>query len=139
MKALFVDTAGFMACADGADRANDRARAARDEALRCGELLVTTDHVVGETLSLLRFRLGLDAAEAWWRQVDGSARVRVEWIDVERAERARHAFFRYRDKDWSFTDCTSLVVMRELRLKRVLSTDHHFVQMGFTVLPGGGR
>jgi predicted nucleic acid-binding protein len=27
------------------------------------------------------------------------------------------------------------VVMRELRLKRVLTTDHHFSQMGFTVLP----
>jgi hypothetical protein len=36
----------------------------------------------------------------------------------------------YRDKDFSFTDCTSLAVMRELRLTQGLSTDQHFDQMG---------
>jgi predicted nucleic acid-binding protein len=51
------------------------------------------------------------------------------------ASRVRQA----RDQDWSFTDCTSLVLMRELRLKRVLTTDHHFTRMGFTVLPEEGR
>ena len=54
---------------------------------------------------------------------------------MERAEKARKAFFRYRDKTYSFTDCTSLVVMQELKLKNVLTTDHHFRQMGFQVLP----
>ena len=39
---------------------------------------------------------------------------------MERAEKARKVFFRYRDKDYSFTDCTSLVVMQELRLKQAL-------------------
>jgi len=29
----------------------------------------------------------------------------------------------------------SLVVMQELRLKQALTTDHHFRQMGFQVLP----
>jgi predicted nucleic acid-binding protein len=54
---------------------------------------------------------------------------------VLRAEKARALFFRHRDKDHSFTDCTSFVVMRELRLREVLSTDHHFRQMGFRALP----
>jgi predicted nucleic acid-binding protein len=44
-------------------------------------------------------------------------------------------FFRYRDKDFSFTDCTSFVVMKELRLQQVLTTDAHFAQMGFQMLP----
>ena len=52
-----------------------------------------------------------------------------------RAERARQVFFRHRDKEYSFTDCTSLVVMQELKLKQVLTTDRHFRQMGFEVLP----
>ena len=88
-----------------------------------------------ETLTLIRMRLGLEAAERWWGQVEGSSRLRWEWIGMERAEKARKAFFRYRDKNYSFTDCTSLVVMQELRLKQALTTDRHFRQMGFQVLP----
>ena len=38
-------------------------------------------------------------------------------------------------KDFSFTDCCSFVVMRELRIRRVLTLDHHFRQMGFEVVP----
>jgi hypothetical protein len=135
MKGLFVDTAGWMACADRADPQHARASDARDAALERGELLVTTDYVVDETLTLIRKRLGLAAAEAWWRQVEGSSRLRWESIDWARAEKARGLFFRYRDKDYSFTDCTSFVVMQELRLKQALTTDDHFRQMGFRILP----
>ena len=135
MKGLFVDTAGWMACADRADPQHVRASDARDAALERGELLVTTDYVVDETLTLIRKRLGLAAAEAWWRQVEGSSRLRWEWIDLARAEKARGLFFRCRDKDYSFTDCTSFVVMQELRLKQALTTDDHFRQMGFRTLP----
>ena len=44
-------------------------------------------------------------------------------------------FFRCRDKNCSFTDCTSFVVMRELRLQEALTTDRHFMQMGFHAVP----
>lgn len=136
MKALFIDTAGWIACADSADPAHARSRAARDAALEAGQALVTTDFVVDETLTLIRVRLGLDAAEAWWRQVDDSSRLRWERVDSPRFDKARDLFFQYRDKAFSFTDCTSFVIMRELRLTHVMSTDRHFRQMGFHVLPG---
>lgn len=139
MKALFVDTAGWVACADSADPAHVRCGAARDAALEAGQTLVTTDFVVDETLTLVRFRLGLGAADAWWLQVDQSARLRWERVDSDRFEKAPHLFFHYRDKDFSFTDCTSFVIMREFRLTHALTTDHHFRQAGFQVLPGPRR
>ena len=124
-----------MACADEGDPAHARARESRDETLELGNVLVTTDYVIDETLTLFRIRLGLAAAKTWWEQLEGSSRLRWEWIGMDRAEKARRAFFRFRDKNYSFTDCTSLVVMQELKLKHVLTTDHHFRQMGFQVLP----
>jgi predicted nucleic acid-binding protein len=135
MKGLFVDTAGWVACADAADPAHKQAAAARDHWLDEGGVLVTTDYVADETLTFLRLRLGLDAAEAWWRQVDGSSRLRWEFVSLARADKARGLFFRYRDKEFSFTDCTSFVVMRELKLRDALTTDHHFAQIGFTLKP----
>lgn len=136
MKGLFVDTGGWMACADAADPAHRRACDARDGALEARLPLVTTDFVVDETLTLLRVRLGLPAAEAWWRQIDRSARLRWERVSAERFDRARQLFFLYRDKRFSFTDCTSFVVMQELKLTRALATDRHFRQMGFQAVPG---
>lgn len=135
MTPLFVDTAGWMACADASDAAHVSCRKARDGAMRGGQVLVTTDYVVNETLTLLRVRLGVEAAEAWWRQVDGSSRVRWERVDASRFDRAVWLFFQYRDKGFSFTDCTSFAVMRELRIGTALTTDRHFRQMGFQVAP----
>ncbi len=70
-----------------------------------------------------------------WQQLDGSARRRIESIDETRREWARSLFFGYRDKEFSFTDCCSFVLMRELRIRRALTLDHHFLQMGFEVIP----
>lgn len=135
MKSIFVDTAAWIAAADSADISGPSVREARDRWLSEGGILVTTDYVVDETLTTIRFRLGLDAAEAWWRQIEGSTRRRIESVGAARRERARSLFLGYRDKDFSFTDCCSFVVMRELRIRRVLTLDHHFRRMGFEVVP----
>jgi predicted nucleic acid-binding protein len=139
MNNVFVDTGGWMACADSADPAHMSSCAARDAVLEAGHNLVTTDYIVDEMLTLIGFRLGLRAAGAWWRQIDGSSRLRWERIEADRFERARQLFFQYRDKDLSFTDCTSIALMRELKLTRALTTDRHFHQMGFQVLPAVGH
>jgi predicted nucleic acid-binding protein len=124
-----------MAMADAADPAHHTARRARDECLRGGGLLVSTDYVTDEALTLIRLRLGLRAASDWWDQVEGSSRLRWEWIDPVRAEKARTWFFQWKDKDFSFTECTSFVVMKELRIRRALTMDHHFAQAGFEMIP----
>ena len=136
MRLLFVDTAGWMACADESDPAHRNAVTARDSWIEGGGLFVTSDYVADETLTLLRIRLGIDAAETWWQQVDGSSRLRWEYVHPARADKAREFFFRFRDKDFSFTDCTSFILMRELRLREALTTDHHFLQAGFGIRPG---
>ena len=132
---LFVDTAAWVSAADASDPRSSHVREAPDTWLAGGGVLVTTDYVIDETLTTIRFRIGLDASEKWWHQVEGSSRLRLEVIDVSRAERARSIFFRYGDKDFSFTDCTSFVLMNELRLCKALTLDHHFQQMGFEVIP----
>jgi hypothetical protein len=40
------------------------------------------------------------------------------------------------DKDYSFTDCTSFVLVRRLGLRRVVATDADFQREGFDVVPG---
>jgi predicted nucleic acid-binding protein len=135
MKGLFVDTSAWVASEDMADPRCQAVLEARDAWFREGGVLVTTDYVLAETLTTLRKRLGLHVAEGWWNRIENSLRVRWEWIGHDRAAKARALFFRHHDKDYSLTDCTSFVVMKELKLNHALATDKHFTQAGFRVLP----
>jgi predicted nucleic acid-binding protein len=38
------------------------------------------------------------------------------------------------DKEYSLTDCRSMLAMRALGISEVLTNDHHFTQEGFTIL-----
>ena len=135
MRLVFVDTAGWMAMADESDPLHRAARRTRDRHLEEGGLLVTSDYVMDETLTLIRMRIGLDAARTFWEQTSQSPRLRWERIDTRRVQAAIEWFFRWTDKTFSFTDCTSFVVMRELHLKQALTCDRHFRDAGFETLP----
>ena len=62
MKPVFVDTAGWMMLADASDTAHKQAVAFRDAWLKGGGVLVSTDFVMDETLTLLRTSIGNFAA-----------------------------------------------------------------------------
>ncbi|MCP4679539.1 MAG: type II toxin-antitoxin system VapC family toxin [Deltaproteobacteria bacterium] len=135
MKSVFVDTAGWMMMADSADRRHEKASAFRDRFLSRRGLLITTDYVVDETLTLLRMRIGLEAAQKWWWMVSGSNRLDIELVDPHRTDLAREWFFGWSDQRFSFTDCTSFVVMRDLGISRALTSDAHFRTAGFETVP----
>jgi predicted nucleic acid-binding protein len=60
--------------------------------------------------------------------------LRLEWVEQDRFQAAASLFRRHKDKEWSFTDCVSFAVMRELNIRDCFTTDHHFEQAGFTPL-----
>src|SRR5213592_4210911 len=91
MRALFVDTGGWMGMADAADPRHEMCRVARDEWLRRGGILLSTDYVLDETLTLIRLRLGLRTASQWWDQIEGSRRVLWEWVNPQREPRRHEA------------------------------------------------
>ncbi len=42
-------------------------------------------------------------------------------------------FVRRRDKEWSFPDCVSFIVMKDREIADALTAEHHFEQSGFTL------
>ncbi|HLE40063.1 MAG TPA: PIN domain-containing protein, partial [Nitrospirota bacterium] len=54
----------------------------------------------------------------------------------EDEDRAWEIFLRYKDQDFSYTDCTSFAVMERLKLDAAFSFDQHFKAMKFHVVPG---
>ena len=135
MNRLFIDTAGWMAMADAKDPLHLKSLKFRDKSLEEGAILVTSNYILDETLTLIRMRLGIEAAEKWWGLISESIRCNVEWITPDRAQKALHFFFRWRDQSFSFTDCTSFTLMRELVIENVLTADTHFITAGFQTQP----
>jgi len=135
MKKIFIDTGGWMSMADQAAPAHQASISIRDRYLEQDYIFVTSDYVIDETLTLIRMRLGIDAAEKWWNHIERSPRLRFETVFVERLEKARTWFFKWRDKPFSFTDCTSFVIMKELGIKEALTVDKHFLEAEFEILP----
>lgn len=139
---LFVDTWGWLALADDREPGHARATAEFRNHLAPGRS-VTTDYVLDETFTRLFQRLSYDRAKRFaQRTLDAvsSGFLRLERIDSERFGAAWRLRLRYHDHPGiSFTDFTSFVVMRELKIRDVLTADAHFakVNLGFRRLPGG--
>jgi predicted nucleic acid-binding protein len=98
--------------------------------------LVTTDEVLTEVLNHFS-HLG----PIWRAKVAALVRSVRSNPDVEVLPQTRADFdsalglYEARpDKEYSLTDCRSMVAMRDHGLTEVLTHDHHFTQEGFTIL-----
>jgi len=124
---IFVDTGACYASLVPTD--SDHGRAKTWLAVNDSPLL-TTDYVIDETLTLLRVRgerkRALHLGERFFH--DGLAEIHK--ITAEDLLRAWEVFQQFDDKGWSFTDCTSKVVMEQLGVTVAFAFDHHFKQFG---------
>jgi predicted nucleic acid-binding protein len=59
----------------------------------------------------------------------------VQLLSQTQVEAAIELFRNRPDKGWSFTDCSSFVLMREYNLQVALAVDGHFRQAGFLTQP----
>jgi uncharacterized protein len=123
---LFVDTSVWYAAADRSDASNARAKAV----LSAGEPLVTTDHILVETWTLIRHRLGKRPAERFWEGIRLGAAT-VEPVGTADLDSAWEIGKSYRDQEFSIVDRTSFAVMRRLGIVRAASLDDDFAIFRF--------
>jgi predicted nucleic acid-binding protein len=131
---VFLDTSYAIALSSPKDKYHKIAIQLADQLEIQQMRFVTTRAVlleIGNALSKQRFRLSaIDLLESI--EVDPD----IEIIPLSELLYTQ-AFELYKsrpDKEWGMTDCVSFVVMREWKLKEVLTTDHHFSQAGYRTL-----
>ncbi len=131
---VFVDTAAWLALLNKSDRLHEQAKQTRDKLVRGRRQFLLSDYIVVEianALSRVPFRR---AAIQIITLIQTSANIRVVEIDKEIFGEAWKLYVERLDKEWSFTDCTSFVVMNRLGLADAFTSDHHFEQAGFNIL-----
>lgn len=136
MSLVFVDSSAFLSLEDASERSHDRCREAFLALVADRARFVTTNFVFDETYTLLLVRLGRDRAVAWGTSFRASQLVGVVRVASEHEERAWEILIAYDDKDFSYTDATSLAVAENLGVDVVFTVDRHFRQYAaFSIVP----
>ena len=132
MEHAFVDTSAWFAYANRHDPDHIRIR----NVLRTFQgRLVTSNFIFDETVTLCLYRLGHQVAATVGKVLLDPTVVDLIRLTPDDEQRAWELFLVRPDKTYSYTDCTSFVLMRRLRLQRVIALDADFQREGFILLP----
>jgi predicted nucleic acid-binding protein len=127
---IFADTSFWAALGNIAD---DRHEDAKRLWASKPSVVVTSNHVMGETWTLLNRRCGHRVA-ASAAAIRHSAVVRVEHVTAEVEEEAWQWLDKRDEREYSFVDATSFALMRKKRISQAYAFDDDFSAAGFVAV-----
>ncbi len=134
MPTVLVDTAAWIALVNTRDELHNRAEQTMADLRRRNVALITTEFVLLEVSNAL-------CTSAWREKgvklIDGLrslANLQIVAADTTLLAEGWQVYRSRLDKEWSLTDCTSIIVLQRERIDQVFTSDHHFEQAGFLKL-----
>jgi len=134
MERVFLDASFLIAYHNRKDENHKKAvkwiRDIRKKKVR----FVISDYIFDEILTVLLVRGSKELSVSAGRKILESGFVTLIQVDNAVFNKAWRIYQNYSDKNWSFTDCTSYVLMKGLGILKGASFDEHFKQFGFEVV-----
>jgi uncharacterized protein len=131
---FLIDTWGWLTLNDAGERRHLEVVTFYRTLLAQKALIYTTTFILDETFTLFFERLNPYQAQQAMLQLSAAFSIeqfQLIQIDELRFTQAQTLRLKYLDKpEISFTDLTSMVVMREFNIEQVLTEDAHFIQVG---------
>lgn len=131
-KRIFVDTSACYALQIIDDANHETAKKILHGLLPKCESLLTSNHVVGETYTLLRTSKRYDEARRFLDILRQSPRVVEYFAGKEIQREASNILDRYREHPFIFVDAISFSIMKKEGIKEAFPFDKHFVIAGFS-------
>lgn len=128
---IFVDTSFWAALRLRRDTRHSQAVATLERWE--SEALITTNHVRGETWTLLS-RSGHHEALAFLEMTVRTPRLQVAFVTEDLEREALDWLRRHDERAYSFVDVTSFALMRSLGIGEALAFDRDFTAAGFVEL-----
>ena len=138
MVPIFVDTGGWIAMAVVRDQFHKQAASYYRKLSRKKAPLVTSNYVLAETYTRIRYDDGHTKALKFHSLIQEAikvGRLHLEWVTPNVHKEAWDIFEDYADQLFSFVDCTSFVIARHAGVKEAFALDQHFHTMGFILRP----
>jgi len=133
-RSLFIDTSGFFALLVREDAAHERAAEFLRGWQSTGKYAFTSDYVVDETATLLKVRGEGHLLSRFFDSIIHSQALALAFVDEHRFYQSRDFLLKHLDHEFSFTDCTSFVLMKERGATEALTKNRHFREAGFQAL-----
>lgn len=135
MPKYFADTWFWIGLINQRDQAHHNAATVSD-AITDDDQLFTSQMVFVELLGHFasfgeHFR---DAAKELISELSDRPSVTIAQQTPEQFATAFQKYNQHRDKMWSLTDCSSMLLMEQHQITTAITNDHHFEQAGYTIL-----
>ena len=136
---VFADSSAYIAYYNKRDKNHNKAlsfvKKIRDRDF--GPVIIyTSDYVFDEVITaILILTKNKDLAIKIGESIKASKITKIIKVDEEVFQKAWETFKEYKDKLWSFTDCTSFAIMEKMNIKTAFTFDKHYNQAGFNTIP----
>ena len=134
---IFVDSGAWIALLNQRDQYHDDAVVIYNGLKQQRAQLLTTDYVIDETITWLKYRANHSVAVQFLdlvESVEKTGVLTVAEIDKTLFQEAKKLFRLYDDLKLSFTDCTSFAICQKQDISETYAFDEHFAMRGITVL-----
>jgi predicted nucleic acid-binding protein len=132
---IFIDTGAFIARYVERDQHHSEATSFWNELAASGVQCVTSNFVICETLTLLARRTTYDFAARKGLDLYSSKVLRILRSNASDEIDALSWFHKFADQGVSFTDCTSISIMKREQIQEVFAFDRHFSLAGIRLRP----
>jgi predicted nucleic acid-binding protein len=130
---IFVDSGAWIAPSDKSDQYHQQAKAVYARLKRERARLLTTDYVIDESVTRLRYDSGHAQAVRFLDIMETTERtgvLRVAWTTPTVFQAAASLFRQHDTPVLSFTDCVNFVVCAQFRVTEAFAFDQHFPMRG---------
>jgi hypothetical protein len=130
---VLVDTAAWIALVNTRDEFHKQAEDMIAELRHRNAMLVTTEFVLLEVANSFCTVAWRDKAIKLINGLRLTPNLRIVPASSSLVADGWQLYASRVDKEWSLTDCISIVMQRE-KIEQAFTSDHHFAQAGFTKL-----
>lgn len=131
---VLVDTAAWIALVNTRDEFHKQAEDMIAELRHRNAMLVTTEFVLLEVANSFCTVAWRDKAIKLINGLRLMPNLRIVPASSSLVADGWQLYASRVDKEWSLTDCISIVVMQREKIEQAFTSDHHFAQAGFTKL-----
>ena len=121
---IFIDSSVFIASVRTSEAKHSRAVELIRSALESGETVVTTDHIIDETLTYLKKKEGKQVAYLAGRNIFSESKLQIEYASPSRNLSSLELLGKI--EGLSFCDALTIIVSKELAITKICSFDADF-------------
>ena len=131
MNIVFIDTSALVALFDKSDERHTKAATLLQVAKSNKLQFLLSDYIFDEAITTVLVNSGHETAVRTGTFILSSKVLEFIWLNKLQQQKSWEYFQKHNDKNYSFTDCTSFILMKEMGIEHFFAFDRDFLKAGF--------